>query len=431
MATSGPVRLSFALCCGLALAQANSARAQEPAKGVPAPPQASDEPSYGAVAVAPAPGARTALRNVPRNVQTLNADALSAQGTLSLHDGLAARLGSATLSDVQGNPLQSDLQLRGFTASPLLGTPQGVAVYQNGVRLNDPFGDMVQWELVPLFAVAEVQLLPGANPVYGWNALGGSLVLRTKDGFHDPGHRVSASAGSFGRYELQAEYGDSWEPWALYAGLSLFGEQAYRDASHSTARTFHADARHVRGDDETSFSVSFADTELRGNGPAPIELLEVSRRRVFTYPDITASEHLLVSASFRRALSERLSLQATAYLRQIVRATRNGDEAELDACPSGAGVQLLCDEDGELLQSELGAEIPTGDRVFDALDNRTATTGGGFGGSVQLALKTPLAGRPTSWWRARPSMARTSASPSAPSWAISRPSSPSRAPTSS
>jgi outer membrane receptor protein involved in Fe transport len=376
------------------------AQAPEP-EPAPAPPVAStpaparaDEPSYGAVAVTPAPGGRTALRRVPRNVQTIDSETLSERRSLGLHDTLAARLGSATLSDVQNNPLQPDLQLRGFTASPLLGTPQGVAVYQNGVRLNDPFGDVVQWELVPMFAVGEVQLLPGANPVYGWNALGGSLVLRTKDGFRDPGHRFAASAGSFGRYELSGEYGESWEPWAIYAGVSLFGEQGFRDASLSRATNVHADARHRRGDDETAFSVSFADTQLRGNGPAPIELLEVSRRRLFTYPDITTSEHLLASASLQRALTERLSLQATAYLRHLARDTRNADEAELTVCAGADGTALTCDEDDEPLRSELDTAIPAGDPGFDALDNSTATRSAGYGGSLQLALKAPLVGRP-------------------------------------
>ena len=142
--------------------------------------------------ITPAPGARIEIEKVPRNVQRLDAEALALDQPLDLADVLNARLGSATLNDVQNNPLQPDLQYRGFTASPLLGTPQGIAVYQNGVRINEPFGDVVQWDLIPQFAIGEVQLIPGANPVYGLNALGGSLVLRMKDGFRNPGYRVQA-----------------------------------------------------------------------------------------------------------------------------------------------------------------------------------------------------------------------------------------------
>jgi outer membrane receptor protein involved in Fe transport len=216
-----------------------------PTAAEPAPPPAPDARSeYGAVAVAPAPGARIALQKLPSNVQRIDAEALRAQHALSLHDALNARLGSVTINDVQSNPLQPDLQYRGFTASPLLGTPQGISVFQNGVRLNEPFGEVMQWDLIPLFALSDIQLAPGNNPVYGLNTLGGALVMHMKDGWTAPGARIEGSVGSFGRYRTTAEYGKSWEDgWAAYAGASLFGEQGFRDHSRSSAQNLYADVR--------------------------------------------------------------------------------------------------------------------------------------------------------------------------------------------
>ena len=104
-------------------------------------------------------------------------------------------MGSVSINSAQGNPLQLDVQFRGFTASPLLGLPQGLAVYQDGARINEPFGDSVNWDLLPESAVASITLAGGANPVYGLNTLGGALVVDMKTGFSYQGHELEASTG--------------------------------------------------------------------------------------------------------------------------------------------------------------------------------------------------------------------------------------------
>lgn len=84
----------------------------------------------------------------------------------------------------QGNPFQPDLNFRGFTASPLLGTPQGLSVYMDGVRLNQPFGDVVSWDLIPRSVIGSIALMPGSNALFGLNTLGGALAIQTKDGLN-------------------------------------------------------------------------------------------------------------------------------------------------------------------------------------------------------------------------------------------------------
>ena len=100
---------------------------------------------------------------------------------------------SASLNAPTGNPYQPDLTFRGFTASSLLGTPQGLSVFQDGVRINEAFADVVNWDLLPRNAVASMQLLPGSNPVFGLNTLGGALTMAMKDGFAFPGGGASVS----------------------------------------------------------------------------------------------------------------------------------------------------------------------------------------------------------------------------------------------
>ena len=99
--------------------------------------------------------------------------------------------------------------------APLLGLPQGIAVFQNGVRINEPFGDTVQFDLLPQFAIEQAQLSAGVDPAYGLNAMGGALALQLKDGFTHTGFRGEFTGGAFGRTQAVAEYGANNGAWAF------------------------------------------------------------------------------------------------------------------------------------------------------------------------------------------------------------------------
>ncbi len=77
-----------------------------------------------------------------------------------------------------------DIQYRGFTAGPQIGTPQGLSVFLDGIRVNEPFGDVVNWDMIPMNAIAGVDVFPGSNPIFGLNTLGGAFTMKTKDGFN-------------------------------------------------------------------------------------------------------------------------------------------------------------------------------------------------------------------------------------------------------
>ncbi len=101
------------------------------------------------------------------------------------------------VDDLQGNQFQTGIQYRGFEASPVNGLPQGLAVYQNGVRINESFGDTVNWDFLPTNAIDGIAVM-GANPIYGLNAIGGAIGITMKDGFGFHGAEIDARAGSFG-----------------------------------------------------------------------------------------------------------------------------------------------------------------------------------------------------------------------------------------
>ena len=139
------------------------------------------------VATTPLAGVGLAIAEIPAPVQTATARDIEESGAVTLADFLNRRLDSLYVNEIQGNPFQPDVNYRGYTASPLLGTPQGLSIYMDGVRLNQPFGDVVSWDLIPRVAISEVSLLPGSNPIFGLNTLGGALSIATKDGRHNPG----------------------------------------------------------------------------------------------------------------------------------------------------------------------------------------------------------------------------------------------------
>ena len=239
------------------------------------------------VAVAPALGGGVDRARVPVAISVIDSRELAERGASSFADTLNEHLGTITLEGVTSNLYQPTLRFLGFTASPLLGLPQGVAVYQNGVRINEPFGDTVQFDLIPQFALEQVQLMAGAEATYGLNALGGALAMRLKNGFNANGFRGEFFGGSFDRFEGTAELGASRGPWAVYLGATRFDETGWRVASASEVTQTFADLAYQTSRLDAGVSFTYADSTLNGNGPAPIELLAADRRAVFTFPDTT------------------------------------------------------------------------------------------------------------------------------------------------
>src|SRR5256885_5619572 len=171
------------------------------------PAEALELPTVDVVGPTPLPGLGTPIRDVPANVQIYTSKDLAGQRQTNVTDYLEQNPTGISSNASQGNPFQPDVNFRGFSASPLLGTPQGVSIFQDGVRVNEPFGDVVNWDLIPQSAIASIQLIPGSNPAFGLNTLGGAVAVYTKSGAQYPGGAVAVSGGSFGRRNAEFEWG--------------------------------------------------------------------------------------------------------------------------------------------------------------------------------------------------------------------------------
>jgi outer membrane receptor protein involved in Fe transport len=309
-----PHRLALASAAALAWLAAPAAQAQVQLERVEV------------VGVSPVAGAAVPRDWIPAAVQTARAADLERSQALDLSAFMNRRLGSVHLNEVQGNPLQPDVNFRGFTASPLLGTQQGLSLYLDGVRLNQPFGDVVSWDLIPKAAIASIALNPGSNPLFGLNTLGGALAVQTKDGLNHPGTSLQATAGSHGRAAIEFEQGGNdggglhW-----YLTGNRFHENGWRADSPSDVAQLFGKLGRRSGDTDLALSAAVADTRLYGNGLQEQRLLARDRASVYTKPDITKNRSALLNLALSQALSSQWTLSGNAYARHIRTLTYNGD----------------------------------------------------------------------------------------------------------
>jgi len=291
----------------------------------------SDQPhSIGAlpeveVIATPLPENDWRRERLPAPLQTADAADIASSHAVDLSEYLNRRLGGVFINDAQNNPLQPDVNYRGYTASPLLGEPQGLAVYMDGVRLNQPFGDIVSWDLIPRSAIAAITLVPGSNPLFGLNALGGALSIRTKDGRANAGADVHAYYGSHARRTLEFEYGDfTTAGFDWFVTGAAFRDGGWRDASPTTSNQLFGKLG-WRGDAaELALTAAYARSDLTGNGTQEQRFLRDDYKSIYTKPDITDNRSWLLNATIAKRF-DAASLRGNAYYRNLDGATFNGD----------------------------------------------------------------------------------------------------------
>jgi len=290
----------------------------------PQPP--ADLPTVYVIGTMPLAGQELDSRLVAAHVQTATAEDLDRSLAIDLTAFMNRRLNGVYVNDIQNNPLQPDINYRGYTASPLLGTPQGLSVYLDGMRLNQPFGDVVSWDLIPRAALESLTLLPGSNPLFGLNTLGAALELRTKDGYTSPGSSVQTAYGSNGRLAVEVQTGNHAENgFHWYATANRLTDDGWRDASPTEATQLFGKIGWRHGANDVSVTAAYADTDLTGNGLQEQRFLERDYASVYTKPDNTQNRSGLVSLGVHHEFTDRLSLSGNAYYREIRSAALNGD----------------------------------------------------------------------------------------------------------
>jgi iron complex outermembrane receptor protein len=321
------------------------------------PPSTALEP-LTVVGTTPAAGVGIDIDKLPQSIQVLDARSLTRAGPASVIAALNAELGSVSVNDNLDDPFQPDILFRGFEASPVLGTPEGLAVYQNGVRVNEAFGDGLNWDLFPDIAIHRITVV-SSNPVYGLNALGGAVVIDMKNGFSDQGGEAEVSGGSWGQRGGSAEYGVNSGHFGFYVAGRVLNEDGWRQRSADYVRQIYADLSYHAPRLTFDLSVTGANNLLTGESATPVQELAIDRSLIFTSPQGNTNRLAFVTLNGGYQVSPALSVQANVYYRDYYQGVVNGNTTDYAACTSDAYAGYLCQADGATpLRNSSGALLP-------------------------------------------------------------------------
>jgi len=369
------------------------------------PPEATQLPPVRVIGTTPLPSLGIPLDKYPGNAQRVTTEDIKDQNLVNLPEQLFRNFGSVNTIGAQGNPWQSDLTYRGFLGGPLTGSPIGLSVYVDGMRFNDGFGDTINWDLIPQFAISAVDIIPGSNPLFGLNTLGGALAVRTKRGFDNPGLELGVSGGSWGRWAIEGEYGGSRGPFDWFLGFNVLNENGWRDESSSELRQAFAKVGYRTAQTDVELSYTFANNSLVGNGLAPESTLAKDRSAVYTFPDETRNLMNLVNLRGSQWLTDTvLLLSGNVFYRNYRRDTHNGD-AEVSCVDDATGSPAftaggrplhpgLCQGSAAGFFDAQGNPL-AGNLALDAEgeDRKTSTQTSDWGATLQLQYRGKIVGR--------------------------------------
>jgi outer membrane receptor protein involved in Fe transport len=363
-----------------------------------APQDAHDLDEIVVVGVTPVPGFKVDKDKIPGNIQTLRSSDLTHNGAASVLGALDQQVGSVNFNDTLADPFQPEVLIRGFEASPVLGTPQGMAVYQNGVRVNEAFGDTVNWDLIPDIAIDRIDVL-NATSVFGLNALGGAVTVTMKNGFTYSGFDAMLSGGSFNQRQAQAEYGVNDGTLGAYVAVNGLKEGGWRHFAQDRVKQYFLDLSFHTDTITSDLSYSRANNRLFGQGAAPVQSLAISPENVFTGPQNNIDNVDMITLNTAYNFTRTLALSNVVYFRNYRQTVANGDNSNYAACDDDVAPGLLCDGD-YVLTDTAGQNIPDitnggatiiGQNDFEAIHSQT------WGGSLQFSSTEKVFGHGNSF----------------------------------
>jgi outer membrane receptor protein involved in Fe transport len=326
----------------------------------------------------PLPGAGIDPDKVPASINTIDANQIKQTESLNISDTLVKYVPGITVSEVAGNPFTPDVQFHGFVASPVSGTPQGLAVYQNGVRINEAFGDTVNWDLIPTAAIKSVDIVTN-NPAFGLNALGGAVVVQMKDGFNYQGAEIDTMGGSFGRIQSSAQWGRQIDNFAVYGALEGLHDNGFRNFQTSNVRRFYGDIGARNDQAEFHVNMGLADNNFGAAATTPAELLQQDWGATYTTPQTSTNRVGYVNLTGKVDVTPTWTVEGIAHARVFNQNIQDGNPTGTQPC---ADPTLLCFGDDSTpanglnsaqLSNPFASNAVLGE--IDRTSTRTTTTG--------------------------------------------------------
>ncbi|MEQ1578339.1 MAG: TonB-dependent receptor [Hyphomicrobium sp.] len=383
-------------------AKAPAVQEAEPTLQAPAPAAQVSEPSIAAtlpgppasstpVKMSPLAGSEIPLDKVPSGVSIVSASSIAKDGSGQLQNALAQYVPGIVLSDTAGSGFRTDVSYRGFDSSPVGGRSQGLAIYQNGVRVNESFGDTMNWDAIPANAINDITVVSN-NPVFGLNAIGGAITLTMKDGFNYQGAEIDVMGGSFGRRQIAIQAGAKSGNFGAYAAGEALQEDGFRDFSEAKVRRMYADLG-VKSDlAEVHFSFTGARSEAGVVTAAPVELLAIDYGRTFTSPQITEYEVLMPTVSASLKATETLTLSANAYYRSFKQNVIDGNLSAAVPCTFDATILCITEDAEEVVRDAQGNAAPSSIGTTLGAIDRVNQEAKSHGVTLQAVEKSKLFG---------------------------------------
>ncbi len=326
------------------------------------------------------PSTALAVDKVPSSINFVNTPEIERTNSLNVMEALQQNVAGVNISNVAGNEFQSNLEFRGFVASPVSGTPQGLAVYQNGVRVNEAFGDTVNWDLIPTAAIKSIAVVTN-NPAFGLNALGGAVTVQMKDGFNYHGVGWDTMGGSFGRIQSSLQWGKQVDDWAVYGALEAVHDDGYRFFGTSNVRRFYSDIGYRNDGNEFHLNIGAAENQFGAATTTPVELLQQNWAATYTTPQTTQHQVGYLNLTAKVEATPTWTIEGVAHYRAFTQQTQDGNPTGAQPCTADA--TLLCFGDGTtpafgLNGQQLSNPFPA-DAILGEIDRTyTSTNTGGF-----------------------------------------------------
>ena len=340
----------------------------------------------------PTAGSGMDVDKVAASVNAVGAGQIARTDSLNVADALQQHVPGIVLSDTTGNPFMPDVQFRGFVASPVSGTPQGLAVYQNGMRINEAFGDTVNWDLIPTAAIRSVTVVTN-NPAFGLNALGGAVNVQMKNGYNYQGAEINTMGGSFGRIQGSAQYGKQIDKFSVYGALEGVRENGFRNFSESAIRRFYGDVGYRTDSSEFHINMGVAKNNFGAAAAVPVELLQKYWGATYTTPQSTQNSVAYLNLTGKVEATPTWTIDGSVRVRAFRQKTVDGNPTETEPC--GADPTLLCFNDDTSPANGLNgvqlANFFPADAVLGQID-RTTTRSTTTGATLQATNTDQLFG---------------------------------------
>ena len=328
----------------------------------------------------PLPGIGLPLNRIPANIQIADPKGVKNQGGVSIADYMNNNMQGISVTDMTGSPWQPEINFRGYSSSPLLGTSQGLSTYIDGVRVNEPFGDVTLWDKIPSFAIGNMQMVPGSNPLFGLNTLGGAIAIQTKSGRNNQGAALEYEAGSWGRQRSLVEYGGVSKDGSVdyIIGYQNTTENGWR--KHSPSHVNQLFAKTGWQNETTKLDLTYigSDNNLIGNGFTPESLLRGDRDQIHTRPDFTNNYSHFLALNGSHWLNQDTMFSGNVYYRKSNRHTKNGDLWEYEEGQAGLRYEGILGDSEELTGSVM---------------NRSKTTQDTYGATGQMTFNQDWMGK--------------------------------------